>query len=219
MKMILLLTGLLLIFTPVAQAATGQWTIGDPVQWEISDGGNGHFYEYVNTGYHSQNPLWWETAEAAAEKAGGYLVTITSQEEDDWIWTNLGGSELLHSWIGGYQPNGSEEPAGGWSWVTGEPWGYEKWAPGEPNNFINDPEYFDNIESVVMLGKADDLTNYWNDLPPDSFLGNYGDNYASGFIVEWSSVPPRQVVAPEPASMILFGVGGAAMAFMRRRKA
>jgi hypothetical protein len=36
--------------------------------------------------------------------------------------------------LGGIQPDGSVEPNGGWRWVTGEPWNYNHWKPGEPNN-------------------------------------------------------------------------------------
>ena len=37
-------------------------------------------------------------------------------------------------WIGGTQPGGSPEPAGGWSWVTGETFGFNAWYAGEPND-------------------------------------------------------------------------------------
>ena len=73
---------------------------------------NGHYYEFTDTG----NTLFWENAKAAAEAKGGYLVTITSVEEDDWIWVNIAHEQYLHSWLGGFQPSGSPEPNGGWSW-------------------------------------------------------------------------------------------------------
>ena len=47
-------------------------------------------------------------------------------------------------WLGGFQdltsPNYSE-PSGGWTWVTGEPWSYTNWFPGEPNNTGGGEDY------------------------------------------------------------------------------
>ncbi len=47
-----------------------------------------------------------------------------------------------------------------------------------------------------------------------------GNGQTDGFVLETISfTADNAVVTPEPASMLLFGVGGAAMAFLRRRKA
>ncbi len=42
--------------------------------------------------------------------------------------------ELQGMWYGGFQPPGVTPPNSGWEWVTGEPWDYTNWAPGEPND-------------------------------------------------------------------------------------
>lgn len=153
---------------------------------------NGHSYEYVCTGYNPDNRLSWYDAEALAERAGGYLATITSAQENDWIWNNLGGTQLAHSWLGGYQPAGSPEPDGNWQWVTGEAWTYSNWAPGEPSDFRgNDP----NGESALMLGRWGDPINWWNDLDP--YTNNYGVDYANGYIVERNPSP-----VPEPSGLL-----------------
>ena len=52
-----------------------------PTLWSPTVGGNGHSYE-VRT---EPAPLPWETARQAAEDAGGYLVTITSPAENDFL--------------------------------------------------------------------------------------------------------------------------------------
>lgn len=62
----------------------------------------------------------------------GHLATITSQDENDFIVDKL---DPTYNWIGVFQPDGSEEPAGGWQQITGEPWSYINWKSGEPNNY------------------------------------------------------------------------------------
>ena len=119
---------------------------------------NGHFYEYVST------VLPWASAFSAAtnrtfQGMRGYLATITSPEENDFIRTKL----LADAWIGGsddfnyinaaagstvYANQGAAE--GKWYWVTGPEKGlqfsqnnhspvsfngrYQNWAGGEPND-------------------------------------------------------------------------------------
>ena len=62
--------------------------LGDPLQWQIEDGGNGHWYDsvvYLST---------WDEAKANAEiqeynGMQGHLVTITSKEEQDFVWSHF----------------------------------------------------------------------------------------------------------------------------------
>lgn len=75
-----LLTALLVLVAGpyTAKAAT-------VLQWTVAEGGNGHFFEVVNL----IAPVSWEEAKLQSEVAGGYLATVTSQEENDWIVSNL----------------------------------------------------------------------------------------------------------------------------------
>jgi hypothetical protein len=94
-----------------------------PVEWPVSEGGNGH--RYVRT----PEPCTWAEAAAQAEAVGGHLVTISSQAENDWVWRTFGGPD--HSlWIG--LSDLAEE--GTWVWTNGEPVTYTNWDVGEPNN-------------------------------------------------------------------------------------
>jgi len=92
------------------------------LQWKTEDGGNDHWYERVNA------EVTWHEAKQQAEDMGGYLATTTSDAENTWVYDNLGGAG---TWLGGTD-EGSE---GTWRWVTGEPWGYTRWASSDqPDN-------------------------------------------------------------------------------------
>ena len=153
------------LFCPFADAKT--------VQWPVSEGGNGHVYEVVVV----PESIMWVDAKRLAEQKGGYLATITSQDENDFVfslindrqyWNGSGGPLL-----GGYQLPGSAEPRGGWVWVTGEPFVYSNWGPGQPNNNGN--------ENCIHFG--------WGGISPE--WNNLEDNYTAysmpiAYIVEYS---------------------------------
>jgi hypothetical protein len=137
----------------------------------------GHYYQRIDVSHN------WDVAKSEAESlvfrgASGHLATITSQEEQDFIATNVMPSAPwpeVRYWLGGYQPSGSAEPGGNWSWITGEPWSYTHWAPGEPNNA--------GAEDCLEIHHYGDLqVGVWNDR-----RGSLPD-VANGYIVEYE--PP-----------------------------
>ena len=113
-----------------------------PMQWRIEEGGNGHWYQLFSR----VNGRNWDGWVVETESRGGHLVTLNSAAERDFVSSpRLFGSTAPscvggHALIGLFQPNGSAEPAGGWQWVTGEPftfdqgwWGsLEDCCPGSP---------------------------------------------------------------------------------------
>jgi hypothetical protein len=135
------------------------------VQWAPENGGNRHFYQ-VRCALTD-----WNTANSSARTTGRHLATITSEEENDFVfelvndeilWTN-GGTQ--GPWLGGFQPNGSQEPAGGWTWVTGEPFSFTAWFDGEPGNTgeENHLHFFDSTGGGV-------LSAHWNDIGGNAML-------------------------------------------------
>ena len=88
---------------------------------------NGHVYDatFVEGG------ITWDNARAAAEaltvgECQGYLVSLTSTEENDLIFTNF--PEVVDFagvgyWIGAYRDPAASSPELDWSWVSGEPFG------------------------------------------------------------------------------------------------
>ena len=142
-------------FNSIAQSA-GVWS------------GNEHYYEVVST---PQNISWTE-AQNTAQQRGGYLATVTSQAENDFAFSLLPSNGLAY--IGGYQSPNSAEPAGGWNWVTNEPFSYTNWNQLEPNNNTG----FEN--SLTMYGQS----GKWNDV-------DNGGVWApvSHYVVEYNSRP------------------------------
>ena len=62
----------------------------------------------------------------------GHLVTITSTEEQDFVYRTFVNQEWTHAWLGAYRVSDQGDPDDNWVWVTGEPWEYTHWAPGQP---------------------------------------------------------------------------------------
>ena len=147
-----------------------QCTVGNyPVQWRVEDGGNGHWYRFV------PNPATWAIARAQVAAAGGYLVTVNSPPEGDFLRTLGVGT----AWIGLLQNPASptfSEPKGGWEWISGEALDYTNWRvntngqPNEPNNIDGTP-----MDVAVMDAPA---RTTWNDVPQ---AGTYS------YWIEWSA--------------------------------
>jgi hypothetical protein len=102
---------------------------------------NGHSY------YRSTGSMTWTDARQACANMGGYLVTVTTLAENNFIF-NL--------WPNGWIGLTDEVVEGQWRWVTGEPYTWGNWNSGEPNNAGNE-----DYTQFVSNGK-------WNDLPNTS---------------------------------------------------
>ena len=102
----------------------------------------------------------WHSAKDFAEAQGGYLVTVNSETENELLTEFV--SDISGSiWIGA-----TDETTGQWRWVTEEPFSYDGWNTGEPNNTNNNEDYAE----FGTNGK-------WNDVP------NVHSN-VYGFVVE-----------------------------------
>jgi hypothetical protein len=126
--------------------------------------GNGHAYLAVATG----GPVTWSFAKGEAEKRGGHLATLTSPEENQFVYglvrdrPELFDSKDFGPWIGGVRTVKDAGAANGWSWVTGEPWSYTLWGIGQPDNDLG-------VEDAVHYYPQGNHTfPVWNDLSPQS---------------------------------------------------
>ena len=89
--------------------------------------GNGHAYQRFD------RSMGWYQARSFCLAKGGYLATITSPEEQDFVWSQVGldGPHNGGIWLGGIR----RKAGGGFRWITGEPFSYSHWEAGEPNNW------------------------------------------------------------------------------------
>ena len=152
---------------------------------------NGHYYRLVQEGVsfaEAKTRASNLTFDGTPSGTPGYLATITSAGENDFLFTVMGGSGQ-NAWIGG----SDEETEGDWKWITGPEagtsffsgvWGnggpvngeFSGWNPGEPNQFFGeDPVMQEDYAEVYGSG-------YWNDIPSEPGRNNY-------FVVEWGGMP------------------------------
>lgn len=110
----------------------------------------------------------WEKAKEYCEKLGGHLAVISSQEENDALFSYLISTGEENAYFG-YSDNLEE---GSWYWVCDES-SYTNWHFDEPNNENSNEDY------AMFYWKFNNGT--WND-------GNFGKGTESddcNFICEW----------------------------------
>ena len=100
----------------------------------------------------TQDLKTWNNAMTDCVAIGSNLVTIHSEEEQDFVWSII--PVNVDIWMGG----NDIATEGDWVWEDGKPWGvYTKWHPGEPN----DANY---AEDCLTMYQAHGM---WNDLDCD----------------------------------------------------
>lgn len=182
---------------------------GAPILWSVSAGGNGHYYDLIDTGA----ALSWTEAKLVAENtlfrgSAGHLVTITSSAESSFLETTfspLVGDPVLTSVPGVLAWIGLSDTAteGTYEWVTGEPFSFANWAPGEPNNFVGGDEDYAYLWRRKFLGNAPNVNGTplwsWNDSPLDP-------GRVRGLLVEFEGPFAEVTPVPEPSSWWLFAM-------------
>jgi hypothetical protein len=80
----------------------------------------------------------WDTMRARCAAAGATLITVNSAAEDELTVILAGsGGNTIDVWVGGTDRDGEcnvSVPGCSFAWVTGEPFIYNRWAAGEPND-------------------------------------------------------------------------------------
>jgi len=121
---------------------------------------NGHWYKVF------PNKTTWQDAKERCEEMDGYLVSITKEEEAEFLVKMVSKGESF--WLGGTD----ERVEGTWEWVSGERFRYHRWYREgdrkEPNN--GGP----GLEHYLTWHRP---TNSWNDAAMREVVG--------GFICEW----------------------------------
>ena len=163
--------------------------------------GNGHYYKLVT------GNINWTNAKTAAEASTyegltGYLVTITSEAENNFIKNKL----ATNTWIGGsdnstYTSNTHAQTEGTWEWVSGPDNGntffcqveigvkaeaaHEDCAVASGYSFENWKDLEPNDHNSATIGEEDCAHMYgtggtkgqWNDLPCSNTVGAYVIEY------------------------------------------
>lgn len=143
-------------------------------------------YVFVKT----KDPITWTSASAAALLTGGNLASVNSAEEDTFVksvlnryqelWTQEPRQDALNGpWIGLFQPQGSDEPRGGWTWADGSDISFNGWHPTQPDNFRGDA-YGHYWTYQGQVGWGDHVNNPESEGygPIQSYIVEYGDELA-----------------------------------------
>jgi len=191
---------------------------GGPLQWKVADGGNGHWYSIDSV---STN---WSTARDRAASAGGYLASVTSQAEQMLV-TRLVGSSFPGTWIGGFQSDTNCGANCGWAWVSGEPWSFTAWGPGEPNDYVagesflefywrlegwNDSRDFAPVAKRGIIEWSADCNNDgivdYGQIRDGTLADSNGDNIPdvcdAGFVMSWGSNDYGESVVPSGLGLV-----------------
>lgn len=117
----------------------------------------GHRYKFF------EHKMSWPRAKASCEAFGGHLVTISDQDEQDFIAKLPPKVDSANRvWIG----LSDRQSEGEWQWVTGEKMSFQNWGTGLPDNLRNN-------QDCAEMGYAG---SQWNDREARSRFA---------FICEW----------------------------------
>jgi len=190
------------------QAAAGVVFTG-----QFGTGNTWNVYESINTPFSFKQALAFAAtrSDPTGGSAVGHLVTISRLAENSFVHTTAGGGDR---WIGltdrfGVAPGASEsrfafDPATeGWAWVTGEPFTFQNWGGGEPNNagagedaahLRHDSLWNDNASGFGFNDPVEDAINFDSPAEPEATIG---------FIIEWETLAATEPTGfplnrPEP---------------------
>ncbi|WP_297090308.1 PKD domain-containing protein [uncultured Draconibacterium sp.] len=154
-----------------------------------------HFYQYI-----AKRGIRWTEARKAAEEMEyyglkGYLATITSSTENNFIWSKIDGV----GWIGASDAKNEGE----WFWETGPEAGtqfwrgnyngsavggnFSYWNNGEPNNVQKN--WGDDEDYAHMVVDPSGKAKSWNDLSDEGDKNSpNGYYFPQGYVVEFGGM-------------------------------
>ncbi|XP_041666073.1 macrophage mannose receptor 1 [Cheilinus undulatus] len=123
----------------------------------------------------------WERANEDCISRGASLVSIHTQEEEEFLSTYTKGTS---KWIG-LKHNSLE---GGYSWSDGTPLSHTNWGHGEPN------DHEGREECVEMVSSTNGTYSWWNDLNCDAH-----QDWICKIVKGQTPILPPVPPSPEPA--------------------
>ena len=143
----------------------------DTVDW------GGHRYKRIDKG------MTWKEAKAYCENLGGYLVTITSKEEQDTVINLVAEGMQAQYWLGGTD----EGDEGNWRWITGESWDYW-YSTVTFNNYQGNERY---LQMQRHHWGDEKKLGVWNDVNNENYIEGEEDFFSTdkiGIICEFNVI-------------------------------
>ena len=209
------LTCVACLIAPVAAAGAAG---AAPAVFQVADGGNGHAYDVV-----LDPGLTRDGATRVASAVSGHLVTITSAQEQAFVESLLldSGAPTGSYWMGMERASSDQ-----FRWVTNEPFEYNNFPGGEPNNF-------QGVENAGQIYWSQDLADdfagrrgTWNDAPLAGYTeGDIPDLIRAGLVFEIELPDPTggdggggPMPIPLPPALLAGPLAAAAGALTLRRR-
>lgn len=167
--------------------------VNENKNWEFILTKNNESYQQISDSVFANNryqifdeELTWVEAKSKCEEMGGHLVTITSQEEQEFVQTLLENGQKRQYWIG-------LKTDGDVAWVTGEEYSFSNWDKGEPNGnrrSDGEREHYVHIYNVANPAVSGSKRFKWNDMYIDNTYPKEENNFSMatvGYICEWET--------------------------------
>ena len=135
---------------------------------------NGHTYKVYD------KSMDWSTAKAYCEKLGGHLATISSKEENDFVFSLIKERTKSIYWLGAT----CNTPDKKWQWVTGEVWNYKNWSSGNPDHYHHYEGYEEYLGILRVNSGNSGYASQWNDFINAKIIWG-GETTA--FVCEWDN--------------------------------
>lgn len=157
---------------------------------------NGHLYQLYD------DNISWEYAKTIAESKGGYLASITDENENNAIVdmiTDCNGTKSFY-WLGA----SDVEKEGVWKWLNGETLEYSNWQTGQPDNYQSGTL----SENYLHLYNDSERMGLWNDI-----ISPHTD---VGFICEYELTNEDDIKSGTYADFFAETVGITGIAFEKK---
>lgn len=171
-----------LLASPVnskAQGIVGDWLYNPTTQ-----------HEYALT-----TPGSWNDLRNVATANRGYLVSINTSAENQWLVNNFNPSSNFAIGLSDAVQEGN------FRWESGEPLTHINWNPGEPNNGTSG----NNAYMFTISHPSGRTPGTWDDYNGQSIIPGVVERVGVGAV-------------PEPSTMLLLGSGALALLASRRRR-